>query len=199
MKSNGKIFGIIIVALLGVLIFKQRNAIERSDQLQAATTRSVTALTSALSATEARLARENTAHHASLTANLEELKSVQSAGAVAPVESKLAMRITYNNGGQIELTNAHLISNGKSSESLSLRPDSFAFWLQIPWTSVSKVTVRKSGTDTRPMGIVTLKDGTTNEYLIHSSEVRGNTALGQIQIAIPDVREILDITEPGKR
>lgn len=199
MKSNGKIFGIIIVALLGVLIFKQRNAIERNDQLQAATTRSVTAVTSALSATEERLARENTAHHASLTANLEELKSMQSAGAVAPVESKLAMRITYNNGGQIELTNAHLISNGKSSETLSLRPDSFAFWLQIPWTSVSKVTVRKSGTDTRPMGIVTLKDGTTNEYLIHSSEVRGNTDLGQIQIAIPDVREMVDITEPGKR
>ena len=80
MKFNGKIFGIIIVALLGVLIFKQGNAIERSDQLQAATTRSVTALTSALSATEERLARKNTAHHASLAANLEELKSMQSAG-----------------------------------------------------------------------------------------------------------------------
>lgn len=199
MRSNGKIFGIIIVALAGVHLFKQKNSIERSDQLQAATTRSYATLTSAFTATEGRLARGNGANHASLAASLEELKSMQPAGAGAPVESKLAMRITCKNGEQIELTNAHLISNGKSSESLSLRPDSFAFWLQIPWTSISKVTVRKSGTDTRPLGIVTLQDGTTSEYLIHSSEVRGKTELGQIQIAIPDVSEIVNVIEPEKR
>jgi hypothetical protein len=108
------------------------------------------------------------------------------------------MKLTCNTGEQIELTNVHLISNGESSDALSLRADSLAFWLQIPWIKISKVTVRKSGTDTRPMGVVTLQDGTTHEHLIHSSDIRGQSALGQMQIAIPDVREMVNVTGPEK-
>ena len=199
MKFDGKLLGIIIVVLLCVLLFKQNETVENCDRLQSITTQSFETLASAVSAAEERLARENAAQRASLAASLEEFKTTQPVGAVAPIESRLAMKITCNNGEQMELTNAHLISNGKSSEELSLRPDSFAFWLQIPWTRISKVTVRKSGSDTRPMGVVTLQDGTTHEYLIHSSEIRGKTVLGQIQIAIPDVREIVNVTIPENR
>lgn len=199
MKFNAKLLGIIIVVLLSLILFKQQKIVGHCDRLKSMTSNSFESLAHAFSAAEGRLARENAAHHASLVASLEEFKSTQSAVTIVPVESKLAMRITCKNGEQIELANAQLISNGKSSESLSLRPDSFAFWLQIPWTGISKVTVRKSGTDTRPMGVVTLKDGTTNEYLIHSSEVRGKSDLGQIQIAIPDVSEIVNITEAEER
>lgn len=185
-----------MVVLMGVLLFKQQKVIERCDQLQAITTQSFVTLTNTISAAEERLARENAAQHASLAASLEQFRSTQPAGEVAPVDSSLAMTITCNNGEKIELTNAHLISNGKSSEALCLRPDSFAFWLQIPWTRINRVTVLKSRSDTRPMGIVTLHDGTTHEYLIHSSEIRGETDRGQIQIAIPDVREIMNVSKP---
>lgn len=199
MKSEGKLLGIITAGLLGVLLFKQQKLIERCDRLEAATAHHFATLASAVRATEERLARESAAQHASLAGSLAEIRSTQPAGAVAPVKSRLAMKITCNNGKQIELTNVHLISNGKSSEELSLRPDSLAFWLQIPWAKISKVTVRKSGTDTRPMGVVTLQDGAILEHLIHSSEIRGQTALGQMQIAIPDVREMVNATEPEKR
>ena len=46
---------------------------------------------------------------------------------------------------------------------------------------------------------VTLQDGTIHEHLIHSSEICGRTELGQVQIAIPDVREIVNVTEPKRR
>lgn len=199
MKTNGKLLGIILAGLLGVLLFKQQKLVERSDRWEAATAHHFATLASMVSAAEERLAREDAAHHAALAASLAELRPTQPAATVAPVENKLAMKITCNSGEQIELTNVHLISNGQSSEELSFRPDSFAFWLQIPWAKIRKVTVRKSGTDTRPMGVVTLQDGTTHEYLIHSSDIRGLSALGQMQLAIPDVREMVNVTEPEKR
>lgn len=196
MKTNGRLLGIIIAGLLGVLLFKQQKLIERCARLETATSHSLSTLCSAIRTTEERLARESASQHASLSASLAEIKRAQPAEAVAPVESRLAMKITCNTGEQIELTNGHLISNGKSSDALSLRADSLAFWLQIPWAKISKVTVRKSGTDTRPMGVVTLRDGTILEHLIHSSDIRGQGTLGQMQLAIPDVREIVNITEP---
>jgi hypothetical protein len=74
--------------------------------------------------TEERLASESAAQHLSLTARLAEVRSTHPAESVPPVENRLAMKITCNNNEQI--TNAGLISNGKSRETLSLRPDSFA-------------------------------------------------------------------------
>lgn len=198
MKTNVNLLGIIIAALLGVLLFKQQKLIERCAQLEAATSQSFATLANAIRMTEERQARESAAQHASLSASLAEIRPTQPAEVVAPGESRLAMKITCNTGEQIELTNVHLISNGKSSDALSLRADSLAFWLQIPWAKISKVTVRKSGTDTRPMGVVTLHDGTTHEHLIHSSDIRGQSALGQMQIAIPDVREMINVTRPEK-
>lgn len=199
MNIDGKLLGIIIAGLLAALLLRQQKLIDRCDQLLAATTRSVSTLDHTVRTAEERLEKENAARHASLLAGLAEIRPTQPANTDSPVESGLAMKITCNTGEQIELTNVHLISNGKSSEELSLRPDSFAYWLQIPWTKISKVTVRKSGTDTRPIGVVTLQDGTTHEHLIHSSDIRGQSALGQMQFAIPDVREMVNITEAEKR
>lgn len=198
MKTNGKLLEIIIVGLLGVLLYKQQKLIQQCDGLEVATTHSFSTLASAIRTAEERLARESASQHASLSASLAEIRQTQPAEAIAPAESGLAMKLTCNTGEQIELTNVHLISNGKSSDALSLRADSFAFWLQIPWTKISKVTVRKSGTDTRPMGVVTLHDGTIHEHLIHSSDIRGQGALGQMKIAIPDIREMVNVTGPEK-
>jgi len=199
MKTIGKLTGIIIAVLLGLLLFKQQKVIGRFDRLEAASAHHFAMLASDVRAAEKRLARESAAQQASLAASLAEIRQTQHAGAVPPVQSRLAMKITCNTGEQIELTNVHLISNGKSSDALNLRADSLAFWLQIPWAKINKVTVRKSGTDTRPMGVVTLHDGTTHEHLIHSSDIRGQSALGQMQIAIPDVREMVNVTEAEKR
>jgi hypothetical protein len=196
MKTIGKLTGIIIAVLLGVLLFKQQKLIERCARSEAATSQSFSTLAGVIRATEERLARESASQNASLSASLAELRPSQPAGTDSPAESRLAMKITCNTGEQIELTNVHLISNGKSSDALNLRADSLAFWLQVPWAKISKVTVRKSGTDTRPMGVVTLHDGTTHEHLIHSSDIRGQTSLGQMQIAIPDVREMVNVTYP---
>lgn len=199
MKTNGRLLGIIIAGLLGVLLFKQQKLIDRCAGFEAATSQSFATLASVIRTTEERLARESASQQASLSASLAEIRPTPPAGAVAPAESGLAMKVICNTGEQFELTNVHLISNGKSSESLSLRADSFAFWLQIPWDRISKVTVRKSGTDTRPMGIVTLQDGTTHEHLIHSSDIRGQSPLGQIQIAVPDICEMVNVTAPERR
>jgi len=199
MKIDANLLGIIIAVLLSVLLFKQQKIIDRCASLEATTSHSFSTLVSSIRTAEERLAKERAAQSNSLAASLAELRPTQPAVAPAPSESRLAVKITCNTGEQIELTNVHLISNGKSSEELSLRPDSFAYWLQIPWTKIGKVTVRKSGTDTRPMGVVTLQDGTVHEHLIHSSDIRGQSHLGQMQIAIPDVREIVNITEPEKR
>lgn len=191
--------GIIIAGLLGVLLFKQQKLIERCAGFEAATSQSISTLAGVIRTTEERLARESASQHASLSASLAEMRSTPPAETRAPVESGLAMKVVCNTGEQIELKNIQLISNGKSSDALNLRADSFAFWLQIPWSKISKVTVRKSGTDTRPMGVVTLHDGTTHEHLIHSSDIRGQSDLGQMQIAIPDVREMVNVVETERR
>lgn len=199
MKISEILPSLIIAVLLGALFFKQQKTIEHGNRLQAETTRSFETLATIVRAAEERIAGESASHQALLTARLEEIESTQSAAAIAPFEGTLAMKIICNSGEQIELTNAHLISNGKASDSLSLRADSLAFWLGVPWDRIRKVSVRKSGTDTRPMGVVTLQNGSTLEHLIHSSDIRGRSELGQIRIAIPDVREIVNVTRPEKR
>jgi hypothetical protein len=189
----------IIVAMLGVLAWLQQTTARRCEELQATMNQSFIALDNSVRAAEARLAEKTDKQHAASAARLEEFMATQHVAAEAPVESRLALKISCKNGEQIELSKARLVSNGKSSEDLCLRPDSFSYWLQIPWTKISKVAVRKSGRDTRPMGTITLRNGTILEHLIHSSEITGKTDMGQYQIAMDEVCEIVNITELGKR
>jgi hypothetical protein len=189
--SIGLIIGFLIIQKeLSELAF----ATNRGD-LMATMNQSFIALDNAVKSAENHLAEKADQQHAASAARLEEFMAAQHVTAEKPIESKLALKISCNNGEQIELSNARLISNGKLSEDLCLRADSLSYWLQIPWTKISKVAVRKSGSDTRPMGTITLRDGTILEHLIHSSDITGNTNIGQYRIAIDKVSAIVNISK----
>jgi hypothetical protein len=123
--------------------------------------------------------------------------STPSADIDPALDSGLVLMITDKNGAEREYSNPRILSDNRKPDPVLSASDG-SHNVRIPLSTISKVSRPEEDSGNPFKATITLRTGEIRELLVRPAVILGETNLGNAQINMQDVREIVILTEARK-